>query len=509
MAYATYQLAEMTIWPLLTRRTFELADIDRFLSTARGSIPSVPQTLFHARGAGHVATVLVVTFVSVLLKVDTFLVGLAFKTALVPTILYSSQSLDGGIGMSFKQRNPPSTLPGAVAAAFVSYSAWANNQTDEPMVPQRFYVANRNKLNAIGNFSAHAIEIVHSTNCSGLPIDMSGDVTNVDGDRQWKVETANSNLGDVWLRLQPELTVWVDDTLQTGSTAARTTLIFGAINGSIEGGYVNVAPEDSAMMKAHYLSVSTLTCDVNVQLIDSSFCTYPEPDHPRCQSPPDTTLTTIAGLHHPGDSVWEVAMWLGAVTSNLGISVAGAQPLFSPGPNIEVNGTKLALPIAWTSTVDTNNPGGPGAHWTQANLTAFLETGAGALASAMTTAFTSSKNVTRLESAKPLLRMETWRTFILLFPVVMTILSFSIMVYLTEKLYRSCNVHTVHLGTSAEIIDSSQNSDMKAVVENARKSPDAHRVLSKIKVRYGELSEGGIGIGQKTNVTALRRSDWH
>lgn len=49
IAYATYQLAETTIWPMLTEQPLTLEAIDRYLAHARGSLPSFPLAVWHTR----------------------------------------------------------------------------------------------------------------------------------------------------------------------------------------------------------------------------------------------------------------------------------------------------------------------------------------------------------------------------------------------------------------------------------------------------------------------------
>lgn len=49
IAYATYQLAETTIWPMLTEQPLTLEAIDRYLAHARGSLPSFPLAAWHSR----------------------------------------------------------------------------------------------------------------------------------------------------------------------------------------------------------------------------------------------------------------------------------------------------------------------------------------------------------------------------------------------------------------------------------------------------------------------------
>lgn len=49
LAYATYQLAESTVWPMLTEQPFTLEAIDRYIAHTRGSLPSFPLALWHTR----------------------------------------------------------------------------------------------------------------------------------------------------------------------------------------------------------------------------------------------------------------------------------------------------------------------------------------------------------------------------------------------------------------------------------------------------------------------------
>lgn len=49
IAYATYQVAETTVWPMLTEQPFTFEAIDRYIAHARGSLPSFPLALWHTR----------------------------------------------------------------------------------------------------------------------------------------------------------------------------------------------------------------------------------------------------------------------------------------------------------------------------------------------------------------------------------------------------------------------------------------------------------------------------
>lgn len=504
MAYATYQLAETTIWPILTQRTFDLIDIDRYLSTTRGSIASAPLALFRSRRLSHFGVLLAVVTLSLLLKADATVVGYAFNIGTVPTTLKSSQKTQGGMGIDFKQRNPPPSRPGAVTVAITNYQTWAYDQVAEPMWQQRDFIIDRRNLRALGNFTARAVKVEISQNCSAWPIDISGEVDEVNGDGQWSVMTnLESGSSSVSLRLQSQLTVWVDQYVGTGDASATTRLIFAAVNGDLEDGSVNIPPSDSAMYSYGVQAISTLACDINVQLSDSSFCTYPVPD--QCPSwNKDEPLSDLRNIGTPGGqgptAHWQTAVWLGAMASVVGISVSGAQPLYEAGPAISTQ-NNITLPIPWTSSVDMGSY--PFYNWTQDQLKTFVNSSAGALATAITARW--EKDSITIWSCKLLDRMQTSHSYLLLFPIAMTLLSVAVMLALTETLHRSCKVGIVRLGTTTEMIESTQNPDMADVVAQARKFWDTRKALSKVKVRYGFLAEGGVGLGEKARVIAPRR----
>jgi hypothetical protein len=64
IAYPTYQLAETTLWPMLVQKAMTLQDIERFLSTSRGSIVSSPLALWTLRRFQHFAVVFTVALMA-------------------------------------------------------------------------------------------------------------------------------------------------------------------------------------------------------------------------------------------------------------------------------------------------------------------------------------------------------------------------------------------------------------------------------------------------------------
>jgi len=357
----------------------------------------------------------------------------------------------------------------------------------------------RESLLVLGNLSVNAIEVSMSIKCSAFPISLSGSVYSNDygryQDYQWKVNTAD--YGSLWVRLQPQLTVWVDEIIKTNETSARTRLVFAAINGTSDGGYTNIPPANSKMHKMEYDRVSTLACDVNVNLFDSQLCTWN--DSSRCDT--NVTLSELAHFVTPHKrGMWAIAAWLGAVVETYGVSVWGAQPLFGAGPTINVLNTTWSLPVPWTSTEAGT---GTSTHWTQGNLTRFIEIGSSAFAMSLAASWTNGTQV--LESSLPLKRVDWKRSLILLLPLGLALVCVPVLMLLTFIMHKGANVTTVRLGTTAEVIASTQTADMKAMVDEAKMTSSTEKYLSKHRVRYGIVPEGYAGLGRKENVTNLAR----
>lgn len=246
----------------------------------------------------------------------------------VPTPLLSNHTVGAGIGFAFDQSNPPGPLPEPVGNAFNLYSAWSTGQSSEPLPKLRDFILDRNNLSSIGDFSVGAIEARRKVNCSGFPIVFAGDVhgdPSTTMDVYYNVST--SCLGDVQLRAQTQLTLWVDCQYNTSASRAFTRIVFAALGGDIERGHHNALTNGlNSFCKENCSSISSLACDVDIELFDSKACTQD------CDNV-NATLTSMETLTAPGNEAfspqprytWTIAAYIAAAPTIFGFCVYGRQ----------------------------------------------------------------------------------------------------------------------------------------------------------------------------------------
>ncbi|EXJ66497.1 uncharacterized protein A1O5_10166 [Cladophialophora psammophila CBS 110553] len=494
MAYATFQVAETTLWPALTAKTFLLDDIDLYLALTRGSLTASPWALWHARGLGPVAVLLTVTFIALLQLTSSIFVGHVYSTTNVTTTYYSNHSAGGGMGLAFDgfQMNPPGMLPGAAGDAVSIYTSWANGLSSEPMPDQRNFIIDRANLSAVGAFSAYAIETHTNISCSASPINITSEYSDM-----FTVQV-NMSATDLWVRQQPQLSLWVDRWRNLGDTRAVTTMVFAAINGTIEGGHKNGPTE--AMLELGYIEgVSSLACDIDVELKDSVVCTWE--DQSKCPAP-SMTLSKLETLGQPCSGC--ISVWLAAAVEVYGVSIYGTQPMFYPtftDPGVlapkQLGNLTATLPVAWTSV--STNP--TSYNWPKEVLRNFVEIGSGALAMTIMRHFPNESGI--LESKLPMLRLDASRSWLLFVPPALVLASVVLVAALSGFMHAEANLANVRMGTTSEIVINSQTEDIRSVVNEARKSSTARDELSKLRVRYGTVAEGGAGLARRDHVTSF------
>lgn len=300
--------------------------------------------------------VLIVVVLGVLLRINATLLGWAFVLVDVPTVLYSNHTIGAGIGFGFMQSNPPGPVPVAVGNAYNLYSAWSYGRTDEPLPELRQNILDRTNLSSIGEFSVRAVKARSKINCSGVPIEITTDLIDADPDNpQYNGYSYNiyynvsTNIGsDVQLRPQKQLTLWVDQYENITASKAVTRLFFAALGGNIEGGHHNELPSGLPDLCGEYCSsISSLACDVEIDLVDSQACTG------QC-SEINATLSSMETLQMgdlppfspPPRYIWPISVYLAAASTVFGSAVYGRQPLFAPG--IKDLSSPYALPQSYS-----------------------------------------------------------------------------------------------------------------------------------------------------------------
>ena len=487
LAYVGHRLAETSLWPAMTKRSFRMTDIDYFLEAARGSLPSVPFAIWHAFTGGiyYLIVVLVVGSLPVLLLFTSIFVGHAYTLVRVPTLYFSNHTIGAGTGFAYSP--PPQSAPAAVGQANAIYQSWSNAMSVEPMIEQRNFVLDRINISSIGDTSIKAIEVKINKNCSGFPI-------NVDDYGDGVIVVNTTMYGELGVRMQPQLALWVDNYWNLSNTRAVTRLVFAALNGTIEGGHPNAPTKD--MTSTNYNGISSLAYDVDVDIVDSEFCMGGCAANLATLSSLETLSAPDAAVWSPPPRVlWGVSVWLAAVTTTYGVSVSETQPLFDKGPIL--NNTNFSLPVPYTTSTSTS--GSP--VWSQANLSNFINVASGALGISMTRNWqlNITGNVT-VESYLDMPRLATQRTYVLIAPICLSLGAIVVLAITSALLYRSANVSEVRMGKSAELTISTQSTEIRLIVEEVRKGFKPMSALERMPLRYGIVADGHDGLGAKGKV---------
>lgn len=408
------------------------------------------------------------------------------------------------MGFGFTQTSPPGPMPGEPAMAYVLYSPWSYAQSDEMLPELRSYLLDRTNLSAIGNFSVNAIHVRKTIQCSGFPLQILSYNNEVLGD-EYEVATHMSDNVESYdnpdaavLRFQPgQTSVWVDSFRNLSNSRAVTKLVFGMLNGTIEGGVetkltynMSQACTENYPGVAPCSGISALACDVEIDLVNGH-ASIGTATHS------NATLTSVETMTFDGQSeyLWPISVYLGAVPSTMGPAIWGAQPMFSLGTRLP-NST-FALPTAYSDNVS----GGGTGHWTQANITNFIDVASGALGIYLAQAWPTGWAA--VESILEMPRLDTHRSYWLLAPPAFVLGSVVVLAALSVVMYHSANISEVRLGWTSEILRSSETSDLKGMIHDSRARSDLHTALERTKLRYGISDDGYDGLGKKGNVRAF------
>ncbi|MCJ1305763.1 hypothetical protein MMC08_008579 [Hypocenomyce scalaris] len=492
MSYTAYPLGQVALWPILTREPYTLRGVDNYLSATRGSIPSLPWAFFTAKSIRARTVVLCVATVTFLLQIDSLIIGFAYTTQEVLGIYQSNYTVGGGLGLDFSQSNPPVPWPEAVTSAFSLYTAWSKGLVSEPLPEYRHYIMQRDTLSHLGNISLQAVKAKPIINCTGRAINISDYDTVL-----FNVTTNWTQSPSVFLRIQPQLTLWVDHIIHPDTTRSVSTLVFAAINGSIEGGLVT---EPTALMRnLSYTGISCVACSVDVTLVEEGLeiGNFTIDQGSQNNSIVSSLDDDFLGLGNTlGLSFNDVATWIGSAVTTYGIPIHGAQPMFSPNP--APNNT---LPVSFTSSVvDTVN------NWTLSTLQDFIHVGSGALSFAMVGPDLANWNYTNitLESGWPTPQLETRRSIILLAPAVLLLLLIALLALLDIWMHSFSNVPAVRLASTSELIASAQTSEIRTAALRSVVTEDEVE-LDSLKVWYGETADGRPALGVRESVNEFPR----
>ncbi|CAG8953831.1 hypothetical protein HYFRA_00006723 [Hymenoscyphus fraxineus] len=152
IAYPAYALASAALWPIYHKRSHPLNKIDTYLTASRRSLPALFQAIVKSFRGRALMVLPFVLVIAVLVQspkqvqVNAGIVGYVYTRQNVTRTFSSNYSVGGGIGLRFKQENPPGTLPAPITFAINLYASWSNDLAKELLLQLRNFFMDREKL---------------------------------------------------------------------------------------------------------------------------------------------------------------------------------------------------------------------------------------------------------------------------------------------------------------------------------------------------------------------------
>ena len=444
LVYFARQVSASAIWPLLRKQKFNVDQVETYLSAIRGSIMDIPASMLLINTASTALILIITTTVSLVPLTAAPIVGNVYNRENQTWMFESAYRVGGGIGRVFAQTNPPAC---SGAESLSSYIAWSRKLSQEPMPEYREWVVDRSKLRDRGNLTVRAVKTEIRIKCHPYevtPLNSNGTVsfffkTNIA--RHDREETRVNSSAHVQVRAAPALTVWVDD--YNFQTANRTsaTLVFAAVNGTVEGGSTTslLGPSSSSVS-----SISAIACDVDLELRDDVLIVGqggPMPSE-------NITISAIAGMRNYGRNAQtqnktnEDALWFAVAPVLVGLSLSGAQPMYYGHES---------LPIPYTSTNTVANS------WTVSEIEHFIRVSIGAVAlSASRIHEISQREEVFVSSSTRIRKLEQSRVVYLVFPMAAILAGVICLVICNNHLHRQSGISVMRTASMNELLESSQ-----------------------------------------------------
>ncbi|KAK4132710.1 hypothetical protein BT67DRAFT_435424 [Trichocladium antarcticum] len=268
LAHAALGLCEAAVWPVLHKQSFTISGLNAYLSTTRGSIMSAPAAIMSVKSLAAGLVLVAALTVTLLPFAAPPLVGRAYSPASRPVQLESNYTPGGGISDLYAQTNPPTSV---IARVLAEYESWATDPTSEPMPAYRAWYIDRKTLSKRGNFTAKAVRFETTISCAPRQLQQmkkngfwwNAFLTNMTRTNNNSTRAGEKNSSaEVWVRPVPQLTLWADSFDFVSERRTRTTLVFAALNGSIEGG------STTPLALGNLTSASSVACDIDIEAVD-------------------------------------------------------------------------------------------------------------------------------------------------------------------------------------------------------------------------------------------------
>lgn len=473
LAYAAHAWSEASIWPLLAQRPYSISQIDTFLSASRGSVPSTPVAF---RGCATIEATLVM--------ICTALITLAPLTAapLVGSVFHlqnntlsgalSRYTGGGGTSRHFRQQNPPKTL---LAPAISRYVSWAEPLSQEPMTDYRDWFVDRFTLADKGNLTGHAIRLQKSISCRAHQVTFTPNNT-VETQLHHRYVTGGDGQqrrGSRYVELlwRPHLAVWADDCDLPSPTRARSTIVFAAVNGTIENGA-------SFSSLDNFTAFQAIACNIDIELVDDIVCIGDN----ECTDKELTTqeFTTIRDITGAAN---EVALWMTMAPIVVGVSVGGVQPMF-------YHFNQAELPHVYTTTSGGRN------NWALEEVETFINVSVSAVAQELVV--NRPANTRLIRSSTLTVKLAKDRFWLLLLPVVVILLAMSVLTYGSVLLHRKYKIPIMRSASLSELLSSSQTTFIAEKAADDLRQPHKSSQLGTVKVMFGRT----VGLDRDETIIA-------
>ncbi|KAK4183548.1 hypothetical protein QBC35DRAFT_535656 [Podospora australis] len=486
LGYVALAFCEAAVWPLLHIQQFAVRGLNAYLLTARGSIISVPRAIKSVRSLAAGGILFAALAVVLLPLAAPPLVGYAYTPIWHDTQLESNYTSGGGISELYAQANPPTSV---IVRVLAKYDSWATDPSSEPLPVLRDWYIDRDVLGERGDFSAKGVSLDTLISCSPHQLQQiaknnlwwNGFNTNMSRGANLTQSGKNSS-SEVWFRPQPQLTLWANDFDFVSERRTRATLIFAALNGTIEGSH------RSPLVLANLTSASAIACTVEVEAIDDTLTVGA--DTPVVSDPP--VLSSLEKLtYNPmtprSARLNELLLWFAVAPVMVGSSVDGAQPMF-------FNSTNTNRAVAYTAS---SFPAASQNNWTIPGIEEFIHLSIGALAQA-TSSSTEHPEVSPvvITSHVPTKKLSAYRALLL---IILPVISAAIIIILAAwnvYTHRHLSIPVMRLADIGEILKSSQTNWLRDQAGTDAVKTYLPNELGQVEVKYGVDKEGIVGFAR-------------
>ncbi|KAK0612094.1 hypothetical protein B0T14DRAFT_440465 [Immersiella caudata] len=490
LAFVALAMCEAAIWPLLTRQSFSIGQLEAFLSVTRGSVLSVPVAALSVRRVATGLVLLAAVAAMLIPLASAPLVGFAYTPTWEPMNLESNYSSAGRITEMYAQTAPPTSV---IAGVLAEYHSWSMDPSSEPLPEYRDWYVDRETLGQRGGFSANAVKLDTTITCAPFrtqQLQRDGMLWNAFVTKMNRTNSNNAVAGnknssaEVWVRGFPQLTLWADDFTFLSPTRTRTTLVFAALNGTIDKGLW------SPFVHPDIAGVSAIACDIDITALDSVLTIGQPPS-----VDPLPTLSSLSNIRlsaAPNNTaINELLLWFTIAPLLTAPSVDGAQPLFS-------NSTTTVRPIAFTGSSplpDTTNT------WTTDGITTFIRIAIGALAQTTSSPYLASPDGAptqiTLTTSTPVKKLSPSRALLLIIlPVLLLAIAAAVATW-SFLVHKREGIPVMRMMGLAEVLKSAQTRNLRdQAATDAAKTYLPSELGAKVRVRFGVDKDGMAGLAR-------------